>query len=63
MYRGQYRDPNTAGELYADLVKQAIQQMEEEGRGVCLTTCGCLVEFNSRLCDLDRCLLSLVRAL
>ncbi|XP_062514589.1 alanine--glyoxylate aminotransferase 2-like isoform X2 [Corticium candelabrum] len=35
VYYGRYRDPDTAGELYAGLVKDAIKQLERSGQGVC----------------------------
>ena len=34
MYRGKYRDPETAGQLYAEEVKELIDQAHSKGRKV-----------------------------
>lgn len=35
MFRGEYRDPETAGELYAREVKEIIEDCHKEGKKVC----------------------------
>ena len=34
VYRGKYRDPETAGQLYAEEVKELIDQAHSKGRKV-----------------------------
>ena len=34
IYRGQYTDPVTAGELYADEVKHIIEECHQQGKKV-----------------------------
>lgn len=34
MYRGKYRDPETAGQLYAEEVKKLIDQAHSKGKKV-----------------------------
>ena len=35
VYRGKYRDPETAGQLYAEEVKKLIDQAHSQGKKVC----------------------------
>ena len=36
MVKGKYRDPSTAGELYAKEVKEIIDKIHSQGKKVCV---------------------------
>ena len=48
MYRGKYRDPETAGQLYAEEVKKLIDQAHSKGKKVrTYVVCLCAVQLCS----------------